>query len=248
MSGGGGAGHPGCPGAEHGGEPRSGTCSLFVISLPRSLSSLTYRVAREALGLAEPVWTSDGEVLNTDRYAAYGGPAHDAGRKFTRDAATAKRLHDFLDQLVQPAGFAYKDVVQPFVVSEWLTARDRGLAVLRIRRPLVDVALAMLGREWLYPARAFAGEASEDLETALLRGLRHAEAALDAVPAVEVEYDALLRDETALTRALRELVPGRAVGSIAYLDAGFRQVAGERLARRTEARYASLNRKLAALR
>ena len=41
--------------------------SLFVVSLPRSLSSLLYVAAAHALGLAEPTWTSDGEILNRDR-------------------------------------------------------------------------------------------------------------------------------------------------------------------------------------
>ena len=41
--------------------------SLFVVSLPRSLSSLLYVAASRALGLAEPGWTTDGEILNRDR-------------------------------------------------------------------------------------------------------------------------------------------------------------------------------------
>lgn len=41
--------------------------SLFVVSLPRSLSSLLYVAASQSLGLAEPIWTSDGEILNRDR-------------------------------------------------------------------------------------------------------------------------------------------------------------------------------------
>ena len=41
--------------------------SLFVVSLPRSLSSFLYVAAARAIGLAEPAWTSDGEILNRDR-------------------------------------------------------------------------------------------------------------------------------------------------------------------------------------
>src|SRR5262249_60485426 len=41
--------------------------SLFVVSLPRSLSSLLYVAAARAIGLSEPPWTSDGEILNRDR-------------------------------------------------------------------------------------------------------------------------------------------------------------------------------------
>ena len=43
--------------------------SLFVVSLPRSLSTVTYHAARRALGLAEPTWTTDGEILNLRRFA-----------------------------------------------------------------------------------------------------------------------------------------------------------------------------------
>src|ERR1043166_8730279 len=104
--------------------------SLFVISLPRSLSTLTYHAARRALSLEEPVWTSDGEVLNNDRYVMYDGVPHDLGRKFTRpdtEDAIAERMSAFLDQTVRPCGFAYKDVVQPFVAARWLMTNDRGL-------------------------------------------------------------------------------------------------------------------------
>ncbi|MFL5386702.1 MAG: hypothetical protein ACJ8GN_29750 [Longimicrobiaceae bacterium] len=225
--------------------------SLFVLALPRSLSSLTYQVARGALGLDEPVWTSDGEVLNSDRFVLHGGPGHDEGRKFTRPAweeGAARRMWAFLDELVRPAGFAYKDVVQPFVAARWLTAAERGLAVLRIRRPLVDVAASMLARRWLYPARAPARNPPEELVTALLRGLLEAEAALDAVPAVTVDYDDLVRDEAALAGALRALAPGRALGPVRYVDVGFRRVAGERLALRGEPWYRALEQRLAALR
>ncbi|HEU4881009.1 MAG TPA: hypothetical protein VFT45_02155, partial [Longimicrobium sp.] len=213
---------------------RTAPPSLFVISLPRSLSSHTYQVARTALGLAEPAWTSDGEVLNSDRFVLHGGPGHDEGKKYIRPGpdGAAGQLCDFLDQLVQPAGFAYKDVVQPFVVSRWLTAAPRGVAVLRIRRPLADVALSMLQRGWFYPARGRQERPGEPLETALLRGLMEAEAALDAVPAVEVEYDALVRDEAALADALRRLAPDRPLAEVRYADAGFRRIAGARLARR----------------
>ena len=41
--------------------------SLFVVSLPRSLSSLLYVAAARAIGLSQPAWTSDGETLNRDR-------------------------------------------------------------------------------------------------------------------------------------------------------------------------------------
>lgn len=232
-------------------EKQSPPQSLFVISLPRSLSSLTYHVARNVLGLAEPVWTSSGEVLNNDSYAMYGGPAHDEGRKFTRPAEETRvvgRLFAFLDQMVKPVGFAYKDVVQPFVVSQWLTAADRGLAVLRIRRPLVDVAMSMLSMRWLYPARSRTSPGSDELATAFLRGLLEAEAALDRVPAVEVEYDDLVRDEAGLRNALRKLAPGRALPEVRYVTAQFRRECEDKLVRRQGEDYQLMSEKLEAVR
>jgi hypothetical protein len=231
-------------------EPQPAPPSLFVISLPRSLSGVTYQAARAALGLAEPVWTTDGEVLNNDRFVM-GGPGNDVGKKFTRPAWNAwmtRGLHAFLDQVVKPTGFAYKDVVQPFIVAGWLTAEPRGIAVLRVRRPLVDVAFSMLARGWLYPAHAQGGRVPGEVDVALLRGLMEAEAALDAVPAVEVEFDALVRDETALADALRELAPGRTPGPVRYVGEGFRAVAAQQLGRRGDPRYAALSRKLETLR
>jgi hypothetical protein len=222
--------------------------SLFVLSLPRSLSGHTYHAARAAFGLAEPVWTTDGEVLNSDRYAMFGAPATDIGRKFTRPDAepdVAARLMSFLDLAVQSHGFAYKDVVQPFVVARWLAMRERGLRVLRIRRDLSEVALSMLMKHWLYPA---GNEPVQDLEAAFLRGLMAAEAALDAVPAVEVRYEELVRDEGALTAALQQLAPGRTLHEIRYVDDRFRELTKQQTARKQSERYRLLCERIASLR
>ena len=81
----------------------------------------------------------------------------DMGVKFTlkeRDPARFDALSEFLDQVTAPAGFAYKDVVQPFVVAEWLRSHPHQYRVLRIKRRLPDVAFAMLAKRWLYPCRA----------------------------------------------------------------------------------------------
>src|SRR5829696_7255360 len=97
--------------------------SLFVVSLPRSLSSITYYISRVVLGLKAPSWTSDGEILNVDRYALYQGPRHDTGIKFVvkeKNPALFQSAIDFLDQATVSTGFAYKDVIHPFVTSEWL--------------------------------------------------------------------------------------------------------------------------------
>ena|ERR1051326_1686847 len=221
--------------------------SLFVISLPRSLSSVVYQAARTALKLAEPGWVSDGEILNNDRYVTCGDSLQQKGRKFTRprrEQRVAARLYAFLDQIVQRDDFAYKDVVQPFVISEWLQRNGAGLAVLRIRRPLADVASSMLDRGWLYPAKGPLGPHNENAATALLRGLLDAQIALDAVPAVDVDYDALIRDESALRDALRVLAPDQEIEEPRYVSAGFCEYRKNRLERRGEKRYQILTSRL----
>jgi hypothetical protein len=219
--------------------------SLFLVSLPRSLSSLLYQRIRPALGLREPVWTSDGEVLNLHRFAHLPDGMEVEGLRFTRpddDAGRFDRLLAFLDQAVVRQGFFYKDVVQPFVAARWLPAS--GLAVLRIERPLADVAWAMLDRGWSYPQAAVAGAHGEsgDPERDLLAGLARAERALAAVPAAVVRYEELIEDEAPLAAALRSLYgdvdlaePPR------YLDDGFRAVRDEVLARRRTERWRRLD-------
>jgi hypothetical protein len=61
------------------------------------------------VGLAEPIWTMDGEILNIDRMAHYRGPRIDEGVKLTsreRDPVMFQKLTDFLGEaryLVPPA-------------------------------------------------------------------------------------------------------------------------------------------------
>ncbi len=168
--------------------------SLFVISLPRSLSSLVYHTARHAVGLNEPLWTSAGEVLNVDRYSLFSGPTNDTGRKFVQHSSEPRLFYaaaDFLDQLVMPTGYAYKDVVQPFVMAEWLKRHD--IRRIRIRRCIADVAFSMLDRNWHYPAKLF--PQTMGLELALVQGLILAERALDSISAEQIDFDELILDE-----------------------------------------------------
>ena len=175
--------------------------SLFVVSLPRSFSTAAYHVARLALRLDEPAWTSDGEILNNDRFALYGGPTDDLGAEYLHPAVepeSFQRAIAFLDDVTRPAGRAYKDVVQPFAVSAWLPAS--GLRVLRLRRRVADVAFSMVRRHWLYPARAATNVrgSSPDPEGSVVDGLLRAEQALDALPGEVVDYDAVIADEGVL--------------------------------------------------
>jgi hypothetical protein len=218
--------------------------SLFVVSLPRSLSTRVYDLARRSLGLREPVWTSDGEVLNIDRFALLADEVPFDALKFThpkRRPQRFARLLAFAEQVTRPEGFAYKDVVQPFVMAEWLPGS--GLAVLKIERPVADVAWAMVEQGWLYPARLSAagagpgGDGARPPERALIEGLVKAEIALSELPGATVRFDDLVRGPDALRVALAALYDGAAAPVPDYLDDAFENVRDEVLKRRETDRY-----------
>lgn len=194
-----------------------------------------YHAVRHSLALREPAWTTDGEVLNVRRFALLAEEGDVEGVKYVERRSDERRfgqLFDFLDQVVQRTGFAYKDVVQPFLVAEWLPAS--GLPVLSIERPVADVAYAMLQRGWHYPAAAAATEwrgSPEELERAMVAGLLRARRALDGVPAARVRYDDLVHDEAPLHEALCALY-GREVPRPSYLDDHFQRARDEVLRRR----------------
>ena len=194
--------------------------SLFILALPRSLSTLVHSAATEALGFAAPRWTSAGEILNGDRVVLSTSEVEAIHPKFTppEQGFVLEQLAAFLDDVVRPNGYGYKDVVQPFAVAAWL--RDRPLRVLRIERPLADVAFSMHRAGWFYPQVA-APQGAEPLDRFLL-GLLRAHAALATVPAAVLSAEELIQDSAALTRALAALYPELAVPAIAIHDEGFR--------------------------
>jgi hypothetical protein len=199
--------------------------SVFVVSLPRSLSTLVYHLVRLSLRLEAPPQVTDGEILNPDRLTPSGhglAPAH--GEPFCHPALAAgpcNELERCLTHLVQPRGFAYKDVVQPFVATRWLAGRD--LRVLKIHRPLADVAVAMLGQGWRYPeAAAWIEEAPSDR---FFEGLVRAEAALAALPGELVRYDDLVDDDSTLQAALDRLA-GEIPWSVTVISTTSFDVAG----------------------
>jgi hypothetical protein len=188
--------------------------------------------------LKEPVWTSDGEILNLHRFAHLPPGCDLEGLRFTPpEHERFERLTAFLDQATVREGFFYKDVVQPFVAAHWLPAS--GLAVLRIERPLADIALSMLDRGWLYPQAANPERDPEvDPENVLLSGLARAQQALAAVPGPVLRFDDLIADEVPLAAALCELYGDVPVPR--YLDDEFRTVREEVLARRRTERWERL--------
>jgi hypothetical protein len=193
--------------------------SLFILSLPRSLSTTTYRAAARALGLAEPSWALQGEILNRDlvRRRRINRPGRVKFLTSESDAARFDKVVRFLDCAAQPEGFAYKDVVQPFVLSQW-EGIDR-FAVLKIRREPAEVAFAMLNRNWTYPSRVAIHR--PDRTGAVVEGLLRAEAAVARVPGVTVEFAHLIESEDALAAALSTLYPDVDLPMPSYIDDHF---------------------------
>jgi len=194
--------------------------SLFVLSLPRSLSSLLYVAAARAVGLGEPEWTTDGEILNRDRVPRRLQSLAPVDERFTLlGVAPHSFLHltAYLDRTALRHGYAYKDVVQPFVVGGW-----EGLAefeVLKVRRDVAEVAYTMLRREWFYPARA--ASVFDTHPWALVEGLVRADAVLDALPGENVDYADAILDHSALEAALSRLYPATPLASPRYIDRRF---------------------------
>ena len=194
--------------------------SLFVVSLPRSLSSLLYVAAARAIGLAEPAWTSDGEILNRERVPRRMHSLTPAGERFTLlgsapDAFAS--MTSYLDHAALRQGFAYKDVVQPFVIGGWEGLGD--FRVLKVRRNVAEVAYTMLKRKWLYPARA--ASVFEAHPWALVEGLVRAAAVLDALPGETIDYAEAVLDHDPLEGVLRKLYPDAQVAPLGYIDRGF---------------------------
>lgn len=220
--------------------------SLFVLSLPRSLSSVVHERARAALGLRSPAWTSAGEILNIERWRMAHGDA--SGQRYEHDAAGARFdvWLRFLDDTVRGSGHAYKDVVQPFACAHWLAeGRGRALRVLHVRRRVEDVAWSMLEAGWHYPERAARIEG--DAIDRLLSGLLRAEQACAQAGGIVLDFDAIGGTSDALGEALRMLYPEHApVATCTRLmdDAGFAARFAEVMRRRDTPMWTMLQSRL----
>lgn len=214
--------------------------SLFVLSLPRSLSTVVYHAACLSLDLSQPAWTTDGELLNSDRFARLPGDVDEPGSKFTlreRQPAFFDDLGRFLDRTVAPRGHGYKDVVHPFVCSAWLA--DGRYPVIKLRRDPAEVAMSMLARSWHYPATV--ASPGLDPDAAVIAGLLHAWRAIDAVPGVTLDYDAVIADEDALLAALAGLYPTAPLRRVRFIDSAFGAYRDRQLARRETDEYRRLS-------
>ena len=222
-----------------------GLPSLFVVSLPRSFSSYAYLLARSALWMREPRFTTFGEILNFGRFDKSYAPSQGTLPSFfirqDREPAAFHQSTAFLDRVVGAHGFAYKDVVQPFIVAAWLHARKE-FRILHIRRNLADVAIAMLELKWFYPASA--ANCNTDVESAMVEGLVLADNVLATLPAVTVEYEDLVRDGTALSAALSRLYPECECPSIRFRNHQLGAEDARTITLRASPRYPVLERKI----
>lgn len=214
------------------GPERSRIRSLFIVSLPRSLSTLIHYHCGMAFRLRSPGWADAGEVLNPDRILISSGCLGGEAVKFTppEQALRFARLTEFLGDVINPHDCVYKDVVQPFVVSQWLCKNN--LAVLHIRRPVTEVAWAMLKRGWSYPGNAALSNRHPTYR--LISGLVRAAQALDATPGEHVDFDHLIKSEAGLRSALQRLYPELEIPSLTYVDREFREHTQALRARRFE--------------
>jgi len=221
--------------------------SLFVLSLPRSYSTDTFQHARRTLQLRQPIWTMDGEILNNDRSVLYLGDRREAGLKYTTHAAAEQfaQVTAFLDEIVRPEGFIYKDVVQPFVVAAWLAGQPE-LAVLKILPDPVHVVGAVLAQRWSFPVNA--ADAGGGPLRRLVEGILRAEQAILSAPGEAVAFDALIRDETALHAALQRLYPEIEVPSPNYVTPAFRAYREVVLGRRRGPLYRIIGKLVTAIR
>jgi len=196
--------------------------SLFILSLPRSLSSDLYHLSSQALGLAKPTWTTDGEILNKDRVHPGMPYTPSTFLKYTtknQNAESFSTMQSYLNHLVQPVGHIYKDVVQSFVMEEWLSVHPE-LKVLIIERNVIDVAHAMLMREWYWPGDIIENS-SPNIFSKIVFGLKTAEATLKKVNGLSIKYEEFIENETILQKALQSLYPEIEVPLIPYLTEEF---------------------------
>ena len=128
----------------------------------------------------------------------------------------------YLDRAALRQGFAYKDVVQPFVIGGWDGLGD--FEVLKVRRNVAEVAYTMLKRQWLYPAHA--ASVFEAHPWALVEGLVRAENVLDALPGETIEYSDAVLDHGPLELALRRLYPDAPLATLRYIDRSFARTRG----------------------
>jgi hypothetical protein len=201
--------------------------SLFVISLPRSLSSFAFHLCRKSLQMKEPTWTTDGEILNHDRYLLGPLEQREVFEKyltFEHEPYDCARVNSYLSKVVFPFEYCYKDVVQPFAVAQWGSERPLSclasqMTFLSIIPDVAHVAMRMLARKWYYPKKA--APSNLGLKEGLVHGLYLASEAIKKLPGPKVSFTDLITDQNVLWQNLYEHYPTTDIREHNYLDRAF---------------------------
>ena len=213
--------------------------SIFVVSLPRSLSSQVYHILQQMTALETPTWTTDGEILNNDRHILFRGDRYESGLKYLRRRHAPDIFHQitgFLNDCTHEQGFIYKDVVNPFVVANW-PKLDHYFTVA-IDRPIADVAYSVLKKKWRYPG--YAVQRIEPSQSDIIEGLIRARQALGQLTCHRLCFDQLITDELSLARLLGPYEEFAPVRPIRYLSTEFCYQRDQILARRTLPEYVEI--------
>jgi hypothetical protein len=217
------------------------TTSLFVLSLPRSLSSAICNISSLALDLKTPEWTSDGEILNIDRVDSSIAADKSYFQKYSLTGLNTdpySHMFGFLNRMVRPTGYVYKDVVQPFVMSAYLKLNN--FPVLIIDRNIIDIAYSMVIRNWFYPADIVI-DCDLDSITKLVLGLKKAKEEIQTVEGVHLNYDEFIYDENCLQIALHELYPRKVIPNLRYINDDFKYYRDSVILRRETSLYQQLS-------
>jgi len=135
--------------------------SLLLLSFPKSMSTLTYIICRDALRIDLSYPAAGEGILNHKcnmnlRKTPY----------YTRQSRDFRFLNRALESVLNKCGpCLLKDVVQPFFINRYLKNHSEKLNVLFIERPLADVVYCNWIRNWHYISKGVpSGKFSKDID------------------------------------------------------------------------------------
>ena len=216
------------------------------MSLPRSLSSKIYQISYKAIGLKTPQWSSSGEILNPERFL-FNNQKKNCDTEFSRKESNIHIFNacsNFLHDVVKTKGYCYKDVIQPFIISDYLN--QLSINTIYIRRYVSDVVLAMEGRNWTYPINASNVTQSRTNLQHMVDGLVRAQTKLEGINnKLTLNYDDIIFDEAPLKQALHHLYPQIDLSYISYIDSDFIAYREAVLQRRDTEEYKEISKYIA---
>lgn len=219
--------------------------SLFIVALPRSLSSEIFQVLRSMTGLKEAQWATDGEILNLDRHILHSHQKAEEVQalKYLRLDHSPETFHrgmTFLDDCTQQNGYIYKDVVQPFLLSAWPSLKN--FNSIYVDRKVEDVAFSVLRQKWEWPAHALTR--SQVQRHDVIRGLLLAQKTLQEMPCRRIEFEKVIFEAS----SLEEVLEGYDFKPVNYLTPDFCRRRDQTLSKRHTAEYLELAEEIQGIR